>query len=506
MMNLLKRTALAAGFAFALLSSALAADFDVTFLLVNDIYKMHDKKRGGMARANAVARAERAKGGNVVYVHAGDTISPSLLSGFDKGEHMIELLNIVPPDIFVPGNHEYDFGKAVFYERMKALTAPILAANLRNPDGSAIEGIGDTTMLSYGDSADPMNSVKIGVVGLTAEDSPVKSSPEDLQIKSSHEAGMAKVKELREAGADIIVAAVHGSRQVDRDMFDSGVYDIILTGDDHDLMLFYDGRKVMAESSEDGNYMTAIDVGISVGESRGKRRVRWHPTFRIMDTADVEPDAVTMEKVAGYEALLSKELDIELGTTANELDTRKASVRTGESAIGNLISDAMRGAVGADIAITNGGGIRGNTQYAPGQALTRRDILTELPFGNKTLLLEVDGATVRAALENGVSQVENSAGRFPHVSGMTFAYDVSKPAGERVVEVMIGDAPLDDSATYKLATNDYIAGGGDGYKALRKGKVLLGDLDGKLMANDVMAYIRAAGDVKAAVEGRIKKM
>jgi 2',3'-cyclic-nucleotide 2'-phosphodiesterase (5'-nucleotidase family) len=506
MIRLLQRTALAAAFAVATLSSALAADFDVTFLLVNDIYKMNDKRRGGVARANAVARAERAKGGNVVYVHAGDTISPSLLSGFDQGAHMIDLLNVVPTDIFIPGNHEFDFGKEIFYERMKALKSPILAANLRNPDGSKIDGIEDTMMLTYGDAADEMNSVKIGIIGLTADDSYVKSSPGDLKITGSLEVGLAKARELRSAGADIIVAAVHGSRQVDRDMFGSGAFDIILTGDDHDLMLFYDGRKVMVESSEDGNYMTAIDVAISVGESRGRRRVRWHPNFRIMDTADVTPDAETMKKVEGYEALLSKELDVPVGKTETELDTRKASVRTGEAAIGNLITDAMREAVGADVALTNGGGIRGNTQYAPGTELTRRDILTELPFGNKTLLLEVDGATLRAALENGVSQVENSAGRFPHVSGMSFVYDLSKPAGQRIVEVMIGNAPLDESANYKLATNDYIAGGGDGYKVLRKAKVLLGDLDGKLMANDVMAYIRAAGSVGAKVEGRQKKM
>ena len=410
MIKLFKHAALAAMLALTTWSSALAADFDVTFLLVNDIYKMHDDRRGGVARANAVARAE---GGNVVYVHAGDTISPSLLSGFDKGEHMVELLNVVPLDIFIPGNHEFDFGKDIFFERMKAVKGNILAANLRNADGSKIHGIEDTMMLSYGDDSDPMNSFKIGVVGLTADDSPVKSNPGDLQFASITQTGIEKAKELREAGADIIVAMTHGNRQVDREMFDSGAFDIILTGDDHDLMLFYDGRTAMVESSEEGNYMTAVDVAISVGESRGKRRVRWHPNFRIMDTAGVEPDAETMTKVAGYEALLSKELGVEIGSTDSELDTRKASVRTGETAVGNLIADAMRMAVGADVAITNGGGIRGNKQYDAGTALTRRDILTELPFGNKTLMLEVDGKKIRKALENGVSQVENSAGRFP---------------------------------------------------------------------------------------------
>jgi 2',3'-cyclic-nucleotide 2'-phosphodiesterase (5'-nucleotidase family) len=138
--------------------------------------------------------------------------------------------------------------------------------------------------------------------------------------------------------------------------------------------------------------------------------------------------------------------------------------------------------------------------------LTRRDILTELPFGNLNILIEVDGATIKAALENGVSQVEKTAGRFPQISGMSFTFDASKPAGSRVSNIMIGAAPLDTAKTYKMATNDYAAGGGDGYKMLRKAKVLVGGLSAKLLANDVMAYIRKQGTVSPKIEGRIKQM
>ncbi len=503
MKQILKSLVVTGLLALATMGQALAEKINVTFLLTNDIYKMHDKERGGYARLNAVVKSERAKGGNLIYVHAGDTISPSLMSGFDQGAHIIELANVAPPDIFIPGNHEFDFGKEIFLKRMGDLKGAILAANLRMPGGSKVPGIEDTMMKTYGDASDPLKMVKIGIIGLTAEDSNVKSSPEDLEIATSVETGLAQAKALREAGADIIVVAVHGSRSVDRRLYATKAFDIILTGDDHDMMLFYDGRKLMTESGEDAEYVTAVDVAIDVVEKRGRRRVSWHPNFRIMDTAEVTPDADTMAKVAVYEKELSKELDVSLGTTAGDLDSRKSSVRGGETAIGNLIADAMRMAVSADIAITNGGGIRGNKVYAGGSQLTRRDILTELPFGNKTLLLEADGAMVKAALENGVSKVEDSQGRFPHVSGMTFSYDKSKPAGSRVTEVVINGQPLDDSAKYKLATNDYMAGGGDGYRMFRKAKILLGDLDGKLMANDVMAYIRAAGSVDAKIEGRI---
>ncbi len=508
MKKLLGALAISAGLTLSSFSAAIAEDVDVTFLLVSDIYEMASakSKRGGFARINALAKAERAKGGNLIYAHAGDFISPSLLSGFDKGEHVVELTNMAPPDIVVPGNHEFDFGKEAFLKRMGELKSKILSANLRRADGSKVPGIDDTMMMTFGDASDPMKSIKVGIVGLTLEDSPTLSSPGDLVFANSKETAAASAKALKEQGADILVAILHEDIAVDRDMYSAGKFDFVLSGHDHDLTVNYNGRSVMAESRSEGDLIVAIDVKFSIKEKRGKRRVKWWPNFRIIDTATVTPDPDSLAKVKGYQDTLSKELDVAVGKTTTELDSRKPSVRSGETAIGNLIADAQRAALGADIAMANGGGIRGNKIYEAGSELTRRDILTELPFGNLNILIELDGATVLEALENGVSQVEKTAGRFPQISGMSFTFDKSKPAGERVSSVMIGDAPLDPAKMYKLATNDYAAGGGDGYRMLKKGKVLIGGLSAKLLANDVMAYIRKSGEVAPKIEGRIKGM
>jgi 2',3'-cyclic-nucleotide 2'-phosphodiesterase (5'-nucleotidase family) len=138
--------------------------------------------------------------------------------------------------------------------------------------------------------------------------------------------------------------------------------------------------------------------------------------------------------------------------------------------------------------------------------LTRRDIQSELPFGNKTILIEVSGADLRAALENGVSAIEDGGGRFPHVSGLTFSYDASKPAGERVVEVEVAGAPLDDAAMLKLATNDFMGKGGDGYAVFADKPRIIDANAGSLMARQVMEYIASAGSVAPAVEGRITRL
>ena len=200
---------------------------------------------------------------------------------------------------------------------------------------------------------------------------------------------------------------------------------------------------------------------------------------------------------------LDAALNVEIGTTDVALDSRRNVVRSEESSMGNLIADAMRVQTGADIGLMNGGGIRADRTYDAGAKLTRRDILTELPFGNTTQVTELPGTQVLLVLENAVSQVEKGAGRFAQVSGLTFTYDPTAEPGARVSEVMVAGAPLAPDSLYKVAVNDYILGGGDGYDSLGGGK-LDPSVGGRLVANDVMDYIEKAGTVAPAVEGRIK--
>ena len=202
---------------------------------------------------------------------------------------------------------------------------------------------------------------------------------------------------------------------------------------------------------------------------------------------------------------LSADLDVVIGTTATELDSRTDTVRGHEAAIGNLFADALRSMTGADVAMTNGGGIRGGRIYEPGAVLTRHDILTELPFEDLTVVLQVTGHDLVAALENGLGKIEEGAGRFPHVSGLSVVYDPGRPVGERVLEVRRDGAPLDLDATYTLAVNDYNAGGGDGYDFADKPR-LIDEHAGKLVTSQVIDYIAAQGTVSPVVDGRLKRV
>ncbi|MFZ1814558.1 MAG: 5'-nucleotidase C-terminal domain-containing protein [Rhizobiaceae bacterium] len=489
MKTVLKTVALAAMMGTSLSAVAYAEAVKVTFALVNDIYEMDESRgQGGFPRLAAAIKQERAANPNTMVVNAGDLISPSLLSGLNQGEHMIVLSNMIGTDVMTPGNHEFDFGKDVAFQRMKESKFPWIASNMTNADGSAVDGIAATMMKE-------VSGVKIGFVGLAEETTAELSSPGDLKFLPAIESASAKAKELREAGADFIVAINHNTRDKAEGLIAAGAADLVLNGHNHDLWIFYNGRGAAMESQSDAYQIGVVDVNFDVGEKDGKRTVKWSPAFRIHDSSQLTPDAEVAAKVAEYNGILDKELSVELGKTTIELDSRKASVRGMETGMGNLVADGMRKAVGADIAITNGGGIRGDRTYDAGTVLTRKDILSELPFGNKTLMLELSGADVKEALENGVSQIEKGAGRFPQVSGLTFTVDQTKPAGERVMDIMVNGTALDMAASYKVATNDYMARGGDGYAVLRKGKLLVNAESAKLMANDVMSYVRELGEV-----------
>ncbi len=481
---------------------ALAQTATITFVLTNDIYLMGDqvasdgKRRGGFARLAAVVKAERAKGGHVVFAHGGDTLSPSLMSGIDRGAHIVALTNMFPPDIFAPGNHEFDFGKAVFLQRMAEAKFPVYAANLRGPDGKPLPGIKDRAIVTF-------DGVRIGLTGATYEDSARMSSPEDLKFQPTVATMKQQADALRGEGADFVVAVVHAERKQTTDIAATHVVDLVLSGHNHDLFINYDGRSAIVESSYDGHYVTMIDVTIEVKQQDGRRQVAWWPQFRIVDTATVTPDPEVAAAVAAYEAELSREMDVAIATTSVELDSRNATVRTREAAIGNLIADAMRDKAKADAAVTNGGGIRAGRVYAVGSSITRRDVLAELPFGNRVVTIDIPGRDLRAALEGGLAQLPNASGRFPQVSGLTLEYDGKRAAGRRIVSIRIGGKPLDPKKTYRVATNDFLARGSDGYSSFGKVKPLLDADDSPLLANEVMVYLRRLGTVTTGVQGRI---
>jgi 5'-nucleotidase len=180
--------------------------------------------------------------------------------------------------------------------------------------------------------------------------------------------------------------------------------------------------------------------------------------------------------------------------------------RSQETNLGDFIADAYRTHVGADVALLNGGSIRANTTMGPG-SLTRRDVLTVLPFNDQVVKVSLTGAQLKQALENGVSRLgEEEAGRFPQVSGLVFRYDGTKPVGSRVVSLTIQGQPVMPSKNYTLATTAYLLGGGDDYAVLKQAKVLINPEEAPLDAETVQDAIIQVKTIAPKVEGRITRV
>lgn len=503
-MTTLVRLSMAAAAASVCLSVATTADAQstrLTVLHVNDIYEISPVDGiGGFAELMTLLERERQTGTETVTTVGGDFLSPSLLSSLTQGAHMVDLFNQIGVDYAVFGNHEFDFGPEVAAARVAESSFPWLGTNVLNADGSPFGGAVSTATREVGDYT-------IGFLGVLTEETVTLSSPGDgVTFTPVQEAAAGAVADLEAEGADVIIALTHLTFAQDRELARavSGI-DLILGGHDHDPITFEESGTLIHKSGSDGHYLGVIHLDISTSEGRSGPEVDVLPSWAMVTTAGVEPHAEIAAVVKQYNDELDSALNIVIGRTAVELDSQRSSVRSRETAIGNLITDALVDALDADLAITNGGGIRGDKVYAAGTELTRRDILTELPFGNVGVLIELKGSDLLAALENGVSQIEDGGGRFPQVSGVSFTFDPAQPVGSRIVEAKVGDAPVDPAATYRVATNDYMFGGGDGYAALAAGTPIIDASGAKLMASTVMGYIEAKGTIEPKIEGRISQ-
>ena len=169
--------------------------------------------------------------------------------------------------------------------------------------------------------------------------------------------------------------------------------------------------------------------------------------------------------------------------------------------------DAFRQGTGADVALVNGGSIRADTTIYPG-VLTKRDVLSILPFNNKVVKMELTGATIRAALEHGVATAieEVQPGRFPQVSGLRYVFDTSRKPGARVTSISINGQPLDDRRMYTLATTNYLAiDAGDGYDMFRNAKLLIRPEQGPMESTLLQKSIASVPSIAPKTDGRIKR-
>lgn len=473
---------------------AKAAETRITFLHFNDTYRVWPRRGiGGMANMATLLRFERARAEDAITTHGGDFLSPSTFSSVTKGAHMIDLMNRMAVDVAVVGNHELDFGRAVFEERLGEARFTMLGANLTDKAGKVINGVRGLWMRT-------VRGVSIGFFGvITPEAKTYVRADMDVAFSDPVKAARRAVAALKQRGAQVIVALTHMNLREDIALARAvPAINLILGGHEHNAIVYVSGRTPIIKAGDDARYLAVVDLTLI---KSGKRTVIV-PSWRFEANVNIKPDAMILPISQKWEKRLKKALGGRIATTTTAMDSTSAIVRSREAAIGNLIADAARAETGADVALMNGGGIRGNRQYRAGSRLTSRHVLGELPFSNVIMVLEITGKDLRAALEYGLGGI--GAGRFPHVSGIKVTYDSQKPAGQRIVSLTRNGKPVSAAAKLTLAVNDFLASGGDGYTLFKPLNRRVDKNAGPGLADAVIAWLKKKKTVGATVDGRMK--
>jgi len=466
--------------------------------------------RGGFARLASLIRRERLRDPGLILLHGGDSLSVGPLSAYDEGAHQIDLLNELDVDAMSVQGRDFNHGEDVLSLRAGEALFPLLASNaVSEADGDALEGLERWTLLEAG-------PVRLGILSLMGGDDLVRSAAVRTRLEEPVESLRRLRAELRNRGADIIVVMTSDRRGLDLALRDSGLADIVLSMQRPEMQAgaMILPHTVFAAASENARWSVALDIQASVTGTGQDRRVVWHPSVRLIDSGAIPPDPEMAARVAAYQKRLSAQRDTPVLTLSGPMDTLTDKVRSGESAFADLVADTVFAEVsaavdGLDAVLLNAGMIRGARGYEAGHVLTRGDILQELPFRNRVVVLEVPGASLLAALEHGLFDVENRSGgvrdgRFPVIANMRVSADVSRPPGGRVTEVTVGGRPLDPNRTYRIATTSFLAGGGDGYTVLIGLPRVLDDAQAVVLSTMVMDAWARRKATAPTVDGRIQ--
>lgn len=473
----------------------------VTLLQVNDVYQfspVDQKTKGGLARVLTLKKAIQQQNPNTLLLLSGDTISPSVESITYKGAQMIDAWNTVGLDYSTFGNHEFDFGPDVLLERIKESKFGWIAANVIDTrTGRTFGGVEPFVIREF-------NGVKVGIFGLVLPETKTTSRPgPNVEFRNPCEVAKDVVAQLHERGAKVVVALTHLSMREDKEVARCADVDVIIGGHEHTLLESHAGRAPIFKMTADARELGQIDLNIS--QSTGElESIDWKVIPVTNETADAPEFAAVYRK---YASLLAQ-LDRRVGRTRVALDARSAQGRTRETNAANFITDAFRKATAADVALMNGGSIRAD-ELIPAGELSVRDVLSMLPFKNKLIKIEITGATLRAALEHGVSRSAEDAepGGFPQVSGIQFSFDASRPAGSRIVAVKVNGLPLNDTRKYTLTTTTFLAiDGGDGYSMFKGATVVLPPEKAPLDSEAVQRAITSVRSIAPKVEGRITRL
>lgn len=514
-------------------------NFVLSIMHTNDTHAHIDN----VAKRVTAVKELRELNPSALLLDAGDVFSGTLYFNEFKGQADLEFMNLMGYDAMTFGNHEFDLGSSpeghqALADFVKGAEFPFVSANVDFSKDEKLNGLFNKDVTTdkpdsgkiYNGIIKEVDGEKVGIFGLTTEETVDISSPGSVEFENYIEEAEKAVAAFEDQGINKIVALTHigydDNAAIDNDLQLAALVDgidVIVGGHSHTELT----EPVVIEEDENGELKdaTIIVQGYQYGDYLGALDVEFDDEGSVIGYAGelievdgFEADAEAAEMLKDYSSQIEEVKNTETGAIAakelvnpRKTDDSNTSVRNSETALGNLITDGMLAKAKeynpkTVIALQNSGGIRAGIDEGP---ITLGDVLTVMPFGNTLATMELTGAEIKKALEHSVSNAPGESGGFLQVAGMKYTYDSSKAAGERVVSVELEETPgvftaLDESKTYTVATNAFTAKGGDSYdvfeKAYDAGRVTdLGSADWE----NFSAYISELGTVDPQIEGRI---
>mgnify|MGYP006287184387 CR=1 FL=1 len=479
---------------FAFISSGvMAQELDISVLFTNDTHgRVEEGAYAGMgfAKVSTIVNDYQSKKDDVLLLDSGDTFHGQNIVNLSEGESIVKILNHMGYDALTVGNHDFNYGQERLKELNEMTDFPILGANLdpQLVDDYVIKDI---------------DGFKVGIFGLATPETTYKTHPknvEGLEFLNPVQIAKDMVDELKDQ-TDMIIVLSHlgmseGSEYTSIDVAEE-VEGIDLIVDGHSHHALEEGKMVndvlIVQAGEYDKNVGVVDIAISdnkISEMKASLVTK-------EDAENIAKDQKILDLIAEIEKQNEEITSEVVGKTAVELNGERENVRTGETNLGSLIGDAMLSAVDAEVAITNGGGIRSSIDKGE---ITRGEIISVLPFGNTVVVKNIKGSELLNAVEHGLSEYPAHEGLFPQVAGISFVFAKDRPAGERVLEIKVNGKSLDYDKNYKVATNDFMAAGGDGYTMFEDTET---HQEAGGLEEVLMKYIKENGTVFPEVKGRI---
>ena len=441
---------------------------------------------------------------NSLLVDAGDTLHGLPFANLKRGEDIISLMKLAGYDVMTPGNHDFNYG----YERLVELSKlanegengfPIISANVMKDNNNLINA----------NIIKEVAGVKIGIFGLSTPETAYKTNPNNVKgivFADPVESAKKQVKELKEKGADVIIALAHIGIDESSDIVSTTIanevegIDVIIDGHSHSKLangITTKNGTLIASTGEYENNLGKVVISL---DNDTKDIVNKNASLISKnDTTNIVGNEAVSNKIKEIDNEQNEILLKVVGNSKVHLEGDRKYARTQETNLGNLITDAMLNETGAEIAITNGGGIRDSIDVGE---ITKGKIVKVLPFGNYIVTKSLTGAQIKDVLEHGIKAYPETAGHFPHVAGLNFVFDATKEPGNRIVGITINGKPIEMDKIYVVATNDFMAVGGDEYPHFNNIPTIN---EYKSLEEALESYIAKIGDVDYSIQGRIKE-